>query len=532
MRKKFVLLAALLLAFISVKAYDFKVGGLCYGILSEEEQTVYVDADTVRANLYRGGIVIPSSVKFEGKKYAVEGIGAGAFAGCYKVTSVKMPKTIKTIGDYAFYQCLGLSEITIPENVDKIGKAILQQCNMLRKLRYECRRVEDFGSFAVPNKLDKFVIDSLEIGKNVEALPKHFVHNAFNLKYITIPEKVGEIGTGAFMGCLSLRGFAVSPKNKHYRTVDGVLFRDNTLIAYPNRRARDYVMPQGTDSVGTAAFSNCVSLVNIVLAESLRSIGQNAFWYCKSLREVSLKSQVTEVGTMAFGGCSSLQKINVDRQNETFSSRDGVLFTKDGKKLLAFPAGFAGDYVMPEGVEEIENLAFAYNSRLRTINLAKSVEKIGNSSFRSCRRLEKISLSDNLKSIGNECFADCKMLEAADIPEKVESIGEWAFSECETLKSVSLVNKMQNINRYTFFGCSALENVIIGRNIKTISEGAFYACSALNQVNILASEPPVLSKGAFEGDDMDKCQFIVPTGLKTLFEGHTDWKDFLIEEQK
>ena len=59
---------------------------------------------------------------------------------------------------------------------------------------------------------------------------------------------------------------------------------------------------------------------------------------------------------------------------------EGVLYTKDGKKLIKAPAQMTGKYIVPEGVEEIEAFAFQ-NSHFDEIILPDSLEKIGTGAF-------------------------------------------------------------------------------------------------------------------------------------------------------
>ncbi len=58
-------------------------------------------------------VIIPSSVKT---------IGANAFKGCKKIISITLPKGVDSIGDGAFSGCTGLLSITIPDSIASIGK--------------------------------------------------------------------------------------------------------------------------------------------------------------------------------------------------------------------------------------------------------------------------------------------------------------------------------------------------------------------------------------------------------------------------
>ena len=61
-------------------------------------------------------------------------IGANAFYGCKKLTTVTIGKNVTKIGDKAFYKCTKLKKITIPSNVSSIGKQAFYGCGKLKTI--------------------------------------------------------------------------------------------------------------------------------------------------------------------------------------------------------------------------------------------------------------------------------------------------------------------------------------------------------------------------------------------------------------
>ena len=56
-----------------------------------------------------------------------------------------------------------------------------------------------------------------------------------------------------------------------------------------------------------------------------------------------------------FGGCEQLSAIYVAAENQNYTSIDGVLFSKDCKTLVAYPAGASNVYHIPENVAVIDS---------------------------------------------------------------------------------------------------------------------------------------------------------------------------------
>ena len=103
MSKKIFLLFFTFFTFsLKVPAYDFENAGIYYTVSSRQKYTVAVTSSPQQRSAYRGEIVVPPSVVYEGKTFRVTEISKRAFQGCAQLVSLTVPASVVEIGDSAF----------------------------------------------------------------------------------------------------------------------------------------------------------------------------------------------------------------------------------------------------------------------------------------------------------------------------------------------------------------------------------------------------------------------------------------------
>lgn len=127
------------------------------------------------------------------------------------------------------------------------------------------------------------------------------------------------------------------------------------------------------------------------------------------LESITLPKNIYDVWLGTLYGAKSLKRITVDPENPYLKDIDGVLYTKDGKRLIKVPCQKTGTYIVPEGVEEIELTAFQY-SRLDEVILPESLKEIGNCCFQYSE-LKKVTIPKSLPELEDNVFSDCRELE-------------------------------------------------------------------------------------------------------------------------
>ena len=182
---------------------------------------------------------------------------------------------------------------------------------------------------------------------------------------INIPRSMSA-GTG-FVFCAT--PFTVDPRNAFHSALDGVLYNklQTQLIQVPISRTGDFTVPSTVTTINGSAMNGCEALTTVFIPESVTSI----------------------VGS-AFNTCSA--QINVDANNTSYSSMDGVLYNKTQTTLIQVPISKTGNYKIPE-----------------------TVTSVGFSSFLNCKNITSVSIPQSVTSIGGNAFGDCRNLSVVRI---------------------------------------------------------------------------------------------------------------------
>ena len=232
--------------------------------------------------------------------------------------------------------------------------------------------------------------------------------------------------------------------------------------------------------------------------KAVTSIGNGAFWDCSSLTNVTIPDSITSIGYCAFKSWySSLKSINVDKNNESYKSMDGNLYSKDGTKLIQYVQGEEdGKFTIPHTVISIEEYAFMYCWSLTNITIPNGVTSIGSRAFEYCSSLGNIIIPNSVIHIGRDAFYECSALTSATIPDSITSIEYGVFSYCRSLTSITIPDSVTSIGEWAFFGCSSLTSITIPDSVTSIGEDAFYYCSSLTSITIPDSVTSI-GDGAF-----------------------------------
>ena len=270
-------------------------------------------------------------------------------------------------------------------------------------------------------------------------------------------------------GVLTIDG--TGEMDRFYKIVDwftGELLESNPVPweDYANS-IREVYVKDGVTSIGDTAFADCYNLKKAVIGDSVKKIGQNVFSNDRSLVDLTLGNSVEEIELDAFYGTGITELIlpasiknltdyslvglwNVERieipDNGIYSSKDGILYSDNGKTLFMFPPAREGEYTVPDSVTKIRSNSFSYTS-LTKLTISDSVTEIGDGAIDYGENLKTLVFGKGIKVIPNGCCYYDRALTSVIIPEGVTSIKQTAFWWCTSLREITLPVSVTEIEK-------------------------------------------------------------------------------------
>lgn len=405
-------------------------------------------------------------------------------------------------------------------------------------------------------------------------------------------------------GTLTIKGKGAMPAKMKFRR---------------NKKIKKVIIKKGVTSISYEAFALCKNLNSVTIPSTVKTIGIRSFYGTK-ISKIRVPSKTKTIGQGAFGSCKSLKTIvmpgdfklkleedtddklwyvtsdqsavdtitfntklklaNVSylsannlvvaKNDPSYQSIEGVIYTKDGKGIVRVPQKRT-ELKIKEGCTEFNMQSVLYNS----------TDSEGDE-FNNCSKLKKIVIPSSVKSINkikyktdqaDACDMHVDTIEIApkdfdanslyalgsslgknitieslmkllpdqitykdhmyitkdhgllkydgkdanvEIPEEITWIAPEAFYRNETLKNVKLPSKITTIEENTFYGCSELEAVIIPDQVNMIGKSAFDECTVLKSVTF-GKSLKVIKDQAFASVNIRN--FTIPSGIQKIETG-------------
>lgn len=486
---------------------------LSCNVISEDAKTCEVFGDDSGKGI-SGNLVIPGTVNDGRADFKVISIAANAFDYNRQITSVTIPDGIETIGNWAFTGCMNLNSAIIGNSVASIGEFAFNDCSL--------------SSVTIPASVSY-------IGKD-----------AFGS--IMKSPCLREVNTESLDAWMNIK-FQTNTANPIYYA--GKLLLNGELI-------KDLVIPEGVETINANAFYNCQSLESVKFPTTIKRVDTGAFASCDNLKRYEFESLSNYLGIEYASVEDKLPLINSGRiyiGGNVCDMFEVLVWPENLKRVPPF--ALAGEktlkgVVLPDGIEEIGEMAFYHCSGLSEINIPASVETIGVKAFDYCRNLAKVSFEGTPVSIGKYAFTTytfgnplvtdlyltnannwCSMTSSGAIIRKAGSlyINEKKVANLVLKPASGTVNERcyQNapvekiritaneIKAHAFYGAT-MESLCL--DVQTMGEKVFYSCKNLKRIYTLTDEPPMAPDNTFYR--YDGTTLYVPVGAAERYKS-SEW---------
>ncbi len=243
---------------------------------------------------------------------------------------------------------------------------------------------------------------------------------------------------------------------------------------------------------------------------------------------------------------------------------NGIYYNKDvwedgtNHAVVIHSATYEGDVVIPDSVvyqglkmcvDNIDDAAFQYCERLKSVFLPKTIHYIGQGAFKGCPLLSSIvidpenewyetrdesnavvrkkdlrlmagcrntKIPDSVYKIAVRALSECSNLTSVTIPSSVVAIFEEAFYKSTELEDVKILEGTMSIGPNAFCECTALRSVTLPNSIRDLGECVFYACHSLESVTSYMEAPVRISKNFFYEISNDAVLHI-PAGTRDAY---------------
>lgn len=217
-----------------------------------------------------------------------------------------------------------------------------------------------------------------------------------------------------------------------------------------------------------------------------------------------------------FRNCPSIKEFIVHNNDEQYTTIDGVLYSKDLKTLIKYPAGKTDKtFTVPDSVTAISSYAFECAANLESVYNVKDL----NSShiFANCTSLKNIEISSGINYININAFCNCESLTNLILPDNISYVSDyvdWGDYNCDdccalgttSLESINIPSELMPEDAYAFV--SALPESVKNIDLKAddsnfkLVDGVLYSTDMTRLFKYLGSS--------------DRTSFTVPKSVTSI----------------
>ncbi len=534
-------------------------------------------------------------IYLHGDVSSLKTIGAGAFQGCASLYSVALNEATSglVIGASAFAGDPKLSSVTLPKSLISVGQRAFAQCTSLASLSLKGAAGDPCAWSAIGSEAFYGCgqLQSLDLSSTaLKTIPARAFAGCTALSMVILPATIAQIGEGAFSGCVALmllNILAEEPPTMAQNAFEGcdmaqlivqvprsegdqILHRyqtDPTWLAIvggsseqittpdvsgaihmgageyrrvgagyalvrvdPGKVTSGFAPAAGTVRIEKGAFKDCRNLLTVVVPTSVSSVAEGAFAGCSALENLVFQGDRPPAfeGDLFAGEAVQdifrLYVINVNHAPNHFGSLVSLVRFKlvAGGNTFAIEPNTGALYTTYDVATTPVTDVLLRVPRAATGELGSVADTqfVADSAAEGCRGLTRVTLPNTVKSIGAAAFKDSGITVFSGAGELTQ-IGQSAFEGCTALtqawffggstnNNVYLPESLRRIGPFAFKGCTSIKTFQMNGQVEEIPEGMLANCTSLTQMS--GGSKSILHFKRFGKDLFAGCTAMTTTG--------------------
>ena len=420
--------------------------------------------------------------------------------GRCRIKKVHITGKLNNIATYLFYYCSNIEEVIIdnPETIQYIGEGAFWGCTKLKTFKMP-QNVTQIGAKAFCHCHDLEEID-LTTAPNLTRIGHEAFRDCWLLETVKMPEGLKIIGYEAFLNCISLKNVVIPSTVISMGTLG--TSEDPNGIGNEGQFTGDKTSEntKGYNNVFTIDFSRNVGQENEYKSYQELVLARNGI---NNLNDLLTKTRVwyyptsTMLETYASQKASNELKISQLSFDISEKQDNSITATIDvNGKLTITGSGKIKDYEdkeipwkeirlkitsveFSEGITTIGKHLLYYHENLQSAKLPNTLEEIHYGAFFGCKALTAIDIPSNVKKIDAYAFCHCENLQEITIPKNVNKLLGGTFRDCYKLTSVKTLGDIITLGDMEFYNCPELKLYIVSPYIIEIGEKVFALDSSL-----------------------------------------------------
>ncbi len=314
---------------------------------------------------------------------------------------------------------------------------------------------------------------------------------------VILPEGLKKIGRQQFWGCDNLKSITI-PSSVTEIGYDA--FNSNAENYYSDPAIETITFEDGTEPLTGFIDDSTTSPVAIQLGKNVKTVylGRNVLISRgENVENLTIGGVVTELdgGTDFFTANEALKTLTIEYGDAPLylgrtNDGDGT-FSKYPIETLSLDRQL--EYDGTDGIAP-----FSGSQKLTSVVIGDHVTSIGDNLFNGCAGMQSLSVGAGLQSIGENAFLGCTGLQRVELKNlsgwSVLSFGSKEqnplyyaknlYMDGNLVTDLTVPSSVRSIPAYAFYGCEKIASVTIPSGVSTIGIWAFRGCTALKNLTL------------------------------------------------